>query len=194
MADSSVSTLKRRENKEYFEAFNYVGWCTWEHYHYDIDETKILNDLDAIEASGIPVRYVLIDDGHIANKNRQLTSLIPDKKRFPNGWSRIMNRKQTDKIRWMGLWYSLSGYWMGISADNDFPADVQQALYAYNGSLLPGTSTKNIETFYEYYIHTLKKNGFDFLKIDNQSFTLPLYMGGKQAVRQAKDLFIYFSL
>ncbi|WP_291590553.1 Sip1-related alpha-galactosidase [Bacteroides sp.] len=187
MADSSVSTLKRRENKEYFEAFNYLGWCTWEHYHYDIDETKILNDLDAIEASGIPVRYVLIDDGHIANKNRQLTSLIPDKKRFPNGWSRIMNRKQTDKIRWMGLWYSLSGYWMGISADNDFPADVQQALYAYNGSLLPGTSTKNIETFYEYYIHTLKKNGFDFLKIDNQSFTLPLYMGGKQAVRQAKE-------
>lgn len=187
MADSSVSTLKKREKKEYFEAFNYLGWCTWEHYHYDIDETKILNDLDAIEASGIPVRYVLIDDGHIANKNRQLTSLVPDKKRFPNGWGRIMSRKQTDKIRWMGLWYSLSGYWMGISAENDFPADVQQALYAYNGSLLPGASTKHIETFYEYYIHTLKKNGFDFLKIDNQSFTLPLYMGGKQAIRQAKE-------
>ena len=96
MADSSVSSLKKREKKEYFEAFNYLGWCTWEHYHYDIDETKILNDLDAIEASGIPVRYVLIDDGHIANKNRQLTSLVPDKKRFPNGWSRIMNRKQTE--------------------------------------------------------------------------------------------------
>lgn len=187
VADSSISTLKKREKKEYFEAFNYLGWCTWEHYHYDIDETKILDDLDAIEASGIPVRYVLIDDGHIANKNRQLTSLVPDKERFPNGWNHIMNHKQTDKIRWMGLWYSLSGYWMGISADNDFPADVQQALYAYNGSLLPGTSTKNIETFYEYYIHTLKKNGFDFLKIDNQSFTLPLYMGGNQAVRQAKD-------
>ena len=33
----------------------------------------------------------------------------------------------------------------------------------------------------------MKKNGFDFLKIDNQSFTLPLYMGNSQAVRQAKD-------
>lgn len=187
MTDKTVSSLQKRENKKYFEGFDYLGWCTWEHYHFNIDETKILNDIDAIEASGIPVRYILIDDGHIANEKRRLTSLTPDKQRFPNGWTRIMNRKQDDKIKWMGLWYSLSGYWMGISADNDFPKEIQQTLYPCNDCLLPGISTDNIETFYEYYIHTMKKNGFDFLKIDNQSFTLPLYMGNSQAVRQAKD-------
>ena len=187
MTDKTVSSLQKREDKKYFEGFDYLGWCTWEHYHLNIDETKILNDIDAIEASGIPVRYILIDDGHIANEKRRLTSLTPDKQRFPNGWTRIMNRKQDDKIKWMGLWYSLSGYWMGISADNDFPKEIQQTLYPYNDCLLPGISTDNIETFYEYYIHTMKKNGFDFLKIDNQSFTLPLYMGNSQAVRQAKD-------
>ena len=187
IAKKAVSALRKRADKEYFNAFDYLGWCTWEHYHYDIDETKILNDIDAIEASGIPVRYVLIDDGHIANKNRQLTSLVPDKKRFPNGWSRIMKRKQADKIRWIGLWYSLSGYWMGISAENDFPPEIRQVLHSYNGSLLPGTSTEKIETWYEYYVRTMKEYGFDFLKIDNQSFTLPLYMGGTQVIRQAKD-------
>lgn len=187
MTDKTVSSLQKREDKKYFEGFDYLGWCTWEHYHFNIDETKILNDIDAIEASGIPVRYILIDDGHIANEKRRLTSLTPDKQRFPNGWTRIMNRKQDDKIKWMGLWYSLSGYWMGISADNDFPKEIQQTLYPCNDCLLPGISTDNIETFYEYYIHTMKKNGFDFLKIDNQSFTLPLYMGNSQAVRQAKD-------
>lgn len=187
MTDKTVSSLQKREDKKYFEGFDYLGWCTWEHYHFNIDEAKILNDIDAIEASGIPVRYVLIDDGHIANEKRRLTSLTPDKQRFPNGWTRIMNRKQDDKIKWMGLWYSLSGYWMGISADNDFPKEIQQTLYPCNDCLLPGISTDNIETFYEYYIHTMKKNGFDFLKIDNQSFTLPLYMGNSQAVRQAKD-------
>lgn len=187
MTDKTVSSLQKREDKKYFEGFDYLGWCTWEHYHFNIDETKILNDIDAIEASGIPVRYILIDDGHIANEKRRLTSLTPDKQRFPNGWTRIMNRKQDDKIKWMGLWYSLSGYWMGISADNDFPKEIQQTLYPCNDWLLPGISTDNIETFYEYYIHTMKKNGFDFLKIDNQSFTLPLYMGNSQAVRQAKD-------
>lgn len=187
IADKKVSSLKRRADKKNFEAFEYLGWCTWEHYRDDIDETKILNAMDAIEASGIPVRYVLIDDGHIAHENRKLTSLTPDRQRFPHGWTRIMERKQAAKIKWIGLWYGLSGYWAGISAHNDFPQKIRQTLYAYNGSLLPGTSSTKIETFYKFFVHTMKKNGFDFLKIDNQSFTLPLYMGNVQAIRQAKD-------
>ena len=50
----------------------------------------------------------------------------------------------------------------------------------------PGTSTDKIEAWYEYHIRTMKEYGFDFLKIDNQSFTLPLYMGGTQVIRQGK--------
>lgn len=187
IADKTVSNLQKRIHKEYYEAFDYLGWCTWEHYHDDIDESKILSDLNNIEVSDIPVRYVLIDDGHIANKSRRLTSLIPDKKGFPEGWTNILKRKQEDKIRWMGLWYSLSGYWMGISAENDFPPEIRRTLYDYNGCLLPGRSPENIQTFYEYFVQTMGDYGFDFLKIDNQSFTLPLYMGGSQAVRQAKE-------
>lgn len=181
-----ISALQKRTDKDYFEAFKYLGWCSWEHYHYDIDETKMLNDLDGIEASGLPIRYVLIDDGHLANKNRQLTSFVPDRERFPNGWKNIISRKKEDKVKWMGLWYNFCGYWMGISPENDFPEKVKQSLYPYNGSLLPGQSRENIDTFYHYYIRTLKGYGFDFLKIDNQSFLLPLYMGNKEVVRQSK--------
>ena len=47
-----------------------------------------------------------------------------------------------------------------------------------------GSSYRSI---YFYIEDTMKKNGFDFLKIDNQSFTLPLYMGNTQVIRQAKD-------
>lgn len=181
-----VSALQKRTDKDYFEAFNYLGWCSWEHYHYDIDETKMLNDLDGIEASGLPIRYVLIDDGHLANKNRQLTSFVPDKERFPSGWKNIISRKKEDKIKWMGLWYNFCGYWMGISPENDFPEKIKETLYSYNGSMLPGKSKENIGTFYQYYIGTLKDYGFDFLKIDNQSFLLPLYMGNTEVIRQAK--------
>ena len=73
--------------------------------------------MKTIEASGIPIRYVLIDDGHLAHKNRQLTGFIPDKQRFPSGWKKIMSYKKENKIKWIGLWYSLSGYWMGLSPD-----------------------------------------------------------------------------
>lgn len=186
ISNRNVAALQKRTGKKYFEAFDYLGWCTWEHYHSDIDESKVLADMDAIEASGIPVRYVLIDDGHIANTNRRLTGLEPDKQRFPHGWSNIMKRKQENKMKWIGLWYSLSGYWEGISPQNDFPPKIQRTLYPFNGGVLPGPTAKNIHAFYRYYVRTLKDHGFDFLKIDNQSFTLPLYMGGTSVVRQAK--------
>ena len=186
IGNREVSALQKRTDKDYFEAFNYLGWCSWEHYHFDIDETKMLNDLDGIEASGLPIRYVLIDDGHLANKNRQLTSFVPDKTRFPNGWKNIISRKKEDKIKWMGLWYNFCGYWMGISPENDFPEKIKETLYSYNGSMLPGKSKENIGTFYQYYIGTLKDYGFDFLKIDNQSFLLPLYMDNTEVIRQAK--------
>lgn len=187
IADKNLSALQARRDKKYFEAFDYLGWCTWEHYHFDIDEAKVLSDISAIEVSGIPVRYVLIDDGSVSCNRNQLNSLEPLFNRFPSGWGKVMQRKNKEKIRWIGLWQALSGYWTGISADNDFPANIQRTLYPHNGSLLPGKSKENIQTFYHYYVQTLKDYGFDFLKIDNQSFTLPLYMGGTQAVRQATD-------
>lgn len=185
-SEKEAASIQERKDKAYFEAFRYLGWCSWEHYHMDIDEAKITADMAAIEASEIPVRYVLIDDGHIANDNRQLLSLTPDKERFPHGWKPIMDLKKENKIKWIGVWYSLAGYWAGISDRNDFPEKIRQSLFSYNGTLVPGKKTDQIETFYNYFIGTLQDNGFDFLKIDNQSFSLPLYMGGSAAVRQAR--------
>ena len=187
MKNTEISDLKSRTTKEYFEAFRYLGWCTWEHYHYDIDESKIVSDMEAIESSGIPIRYVLIDDGHLANKDRQLTSFTPDRQRFPAGWKNIMSRKKDNKIKWIGLWYSLSGYWMGLSPENEFPQTIRQTLYRHNTCLLPGKDSVHIRTFYHYYVSTLKEYGFDFLKVDNQAFTLPLYMGSNESIRQATD-------
>lgn len=94
MKNTEAADLKSRTAKEYFEAFRYLGWCTWEHYHDDINESKIINDMKTIEASGIPIRYVLIDDGHLAHKNRQLTGFIPDKQRFPSGWKKSCHTKR----------------------------------------------------------------------------------------------------
>ncbi len=98
MADREASSLKHRNRKNYFEAFEYLGWCTWEHYHFDIDEAKIIKDMKEIEQSNIPVRYVLIDDGHIANRALQkLTSFTPDSRKFPDQWRNIMAMKKEEK-------------------------------------------------------------------------------------------------
>ncbi|WP_455586323.1 Sip1-related alpha-galactosidase [Bacteroides sp.] len=184
--NTETSSLIKREDKVFFEAFNYLGWCTWEHYHYDINETKILKDLDTIEASGLPIRYVLIDDGHLSHTDRQLKSFVPDKERFPNEWKKILARKRDTGIKWFGLWYALSGYWEGVALKNDFPEEVKKHLYTAHNCLLPGPDSCSIRTFYQYYVRSMKNYGFDFLKIDNQAYTLPLYMGEKESVRRAR--------
>lgn len=186
MAGGEKAGLRKREEKEIPEPFAYLGWCTWEHYHKNIDEMRLLADLRDIEHSDIPVRYVLIDDGHVRNKQDQLSSFLPDSVNFPGGWAPLLNVRRPEKIRWMGLWYGFPGYWQGISADNDFPDRIKACLYPYGGSMLAGKSRKRIDTFYRYYLESLRDFGFDFLKIDIQSFVLPLYMGGTEVIRQAK--------
>lgn len=186
MGNRRVSDLKKRRKKGIPEPFAYLGWCTWEHYHRNINEEQLLQDIGEIERSKIPVRYVLIDDGHVRNKKEQLCSFLPDSVKFPRGWDPLLNVRQNGKIRWMGIWYGFPGFWQGISADNDFPARIRECLYPFKGSMLPGEGEKNIKNYYRYYVESLAAQGFDFLKIDVQSFMLPLYMGGTNAVRQAK--------
>lgn len=185
--DVRYGTARMRTEKKYFEAFNYLGWCTWEQYHFDIDEPKLLRDIDLIENSGLPIRYMLIDDGHLQSNKEQLSSFTPNSKKFPNAWSSIINKKKEDKIKWMGLWYNFTGYWDGISLENDFPQSIKENLYPNQKAMLPGKNSMQINSFYRYYLETIKHDGFDFVKIDNQSFMLPLYMGGTNAIQEARD-------
>ncbi len=186
IANPETSSLQKRTNKTYYEAFDYLGWCSWEHYHFDIDESKLLMDLKAINSSAVPIRYVLIDDGHVDSDKEQLVSFLPDKNKFPDQWKNIIACKKEDEIKWMGLWYNFCGYWKGISPENKLNETINKRLYLYNGSLLPGKSEDEIKAFYNTYVSTLKNFGFDFLKIDNQSFMLPLYMGDTDAIKKAK--------
>ncbi len=182
-----IADIRRREKKVFPEPFHYLGWCSWEHYYKNIDEKQLLVDFRRIEDSGLPVRYVLIDDGHVQSKRDQLTSFTPDPEKFPRGWEPILSTRRQDKIRWIGLWYALPGYWQGIAADNEFPEEINHCLFPYNKSLLPGKNRKEIETYYRYYLGSLHAYGFDFLKIDVQSLQLPLYMGGERAIPQARE-------
>lgn len=185
--DARYSTARMRTEKKHFEPFNYLGWCTWEQYHFDINESKLLKDIDLIENSDLPIRYILIDDGHPQSNKEQLSSFTPDSKKFPNAWSTIINKKKEDKIKWMGLWYNFTGYWNGISSENDFPQSIKENLYANQKAMLPGKNNTQINSFYRYYLETIKHDGFDFVKIDNQSFMLPLYMGGTNVIQAARD-------
>ena len=64
-------STRLRETKRYPEAFRYLGWCSWEEYRSKIDEKTLLDAVDSIEAAGLPVRWLLVDNGYVDEEGRR---------------------------------------------------------------------------------------------------------------------------
>ena len=186
-------SARLRSQKHYPQIFRYLGWCSWEEYRSKIDEQILLGAVDAIEKSGVPVRWLLVDDGHLDNRNRQLLSFQPNAK-FPHGWRSLLARRRPDKIRWMGVWLNFNGYWNGISPQNKLGALNEHLAPAAGGQrtrkmamLEPKLGFTHSLAFYNAMIGAARAAGFDFVKVDNQAGNLRLYRGGEQPVQAAVE-------
>lgn len=184
---------RMRTQKTYPEAFCYLGWCSWEEYHHKISEDVLTGAIDAIEASGLPVRFVLIDDGHFDDDDARVRSFQPNPDLFPNGWEPILRRRSPDGLRWIGLWLNFNGYWDGIAPENSFgdlndyltPVEAKNEKRNHLQRLLPDGRQGSSMLWYDAMVSAARGHGFDFLKIDNQAANLMFYKGGKQPVRSA---------
>lgn len=157
-----------RVNKDYPEAFKYLGWCSWEHFRKNIDSDKLLQAARAIEDSDLPIRWFLVDDGFQTQEGSGLKSFAPDPKKFPQGWEPLLQMRKEDKIKWFGLWHSYMGLWGGIHPENEF-GDLNEDFIPFGKRLGPGGSKEGTQRFYDAFIGSVADYGFDFVKIDNQS-------------------------
>ncbi len=177
-----------RYKKHYNEPFRYLGWCSWEQYKKQIDEATLLNAIDNIEASGLPVRWFLVDDGHQESQGNRLVSFEPSPKKFPNGWKPVLARRDESRIKWFGLWHCFYGLWGGIAKDNKL-GELNQHLRPQNHqSLLVKGDKTSAQEFFGRMIKTVEKQGFDFVKIDVQSLALRKYQGTANAVQAYSHL------
>ncbi len=160
-----------RMKKTYPEAFKYLGWCSWEHFRKKIDSGKLVQAAEAIEESGLPIRWFLVDDGFQVQEGTALKSFAPNPAAFPEGWGPLLSMRKDDKIRWFGLWHSYMGLWNGIHEQNEFGA-LNSDLIPFGKHLGPGKSKAGAQRFYDAFIGSVADYGFDFVKIDNQSLYL----------------------
>jgi hypothetical protein len=176
-----------RSDKEYPEPFKYLGWCTWEHFKKDINEEIIKTAINDIKSSDLPIRWVLIDDGYLDQKNRQLLSFGVDKNKFPNGWKSITSLKD-EKLKWMGIWRNFNGYMDGVSTNNTMSTiseDLNTLVYGQNGSktrMMTKNSFASANAFYDAMTSDTKNNGFDIIKVDFQSNNLLFNTGEENPV------------
>ncbi|MBP0904157.1 Sip1-related alpha-galactosidase [Mariniflexile gromovii] len=183
--DKVKENIKWRSEKEYPEAYKYLGWCSWEHYKHTINEEVILDALKGMKESKIPFRWMLVDDGYLDHKSGQLLSFGVDKKKFPNGWEPIISQKD-DKIKWMGIWCNFNGYFGGVSPEHNM-TNLQEHLAARNPSgkkpiLMPKISEEAANAFYNEMTKTTKDNGFDIIKVDFQSDNFRNNTGASNAI------------
>lgn len=179
-SDSMKRGAKLREMKDYPEPFEYLGWCSWEHFKGGINEENILGAIDDIEASGVPVRYIIVDMGHTAERGGAMTSFAPDAEKFPNEWGPILERRNPDRIRWMALWHYFEGCHRGFHVDNDFGEEVNRHLKPLEEgghSMTIRNCQEAANEFYRAFMGSVKDYGFDLLKTDFQSLQLPRLAG-----------------
>lgn len=183
-----------RHQKVYPEMFTYLGWCSWEQYRRKISSDLLVNDMKKIEKSSLPIRWVLVDDGHQhqtgtgMNDSRLLSfGTLPET--FPNGFKDIMAQK-SEKIKWTGVWHAMNGQWQGLNPEHqirELDGHLVKIDKKLKGEpmevLMPKGDSISSWLFYKGLIGSTKEHGFDFVKIDNQSRQMSFYKGMDNAVK-----------
>jgi hypothetical protein len=187
-----------RHHKNYPEVFNHLGWCSFEEFKLNIDERIIVSSIRSLAASDVPVRWVIVDDGHVDDGTRggapaadtqegpgqvsatldalRLHAATPHPEKFPRGWQPVVESIRDTRIRWLGLWLNFNGYWGGIAANHSLGAELDAHLVTVApGVKLPGESTIDGEKFFEALTRPAREAGFHFLKVDNQAGNLRKY-------------------
>lgn len=175
--------FRTRDEKVYPEMFRYLGWCSWEEYHLDINAGLLERTRDDINASEIPVRFMLVDDGHqdFANSEpyflRRLRSFSPNPDKFPDGLAGLRSVRRDDGVKWFGLWLPFAAGMCGIDPEDNRMAELLPQLQPVPaGGLLPRDNTAAADAFMETMTGEAAA-GFDFIKVDFMSFPINYFAG-----------------
>ncbi len=194
--DKSIAkTFRLRSEKSYSEPYKYLGWCSWEEYRTNINEALLVKAAQDLKKSEVPVRFMLIDDGHQdrteikENKKnkRTLTSFNTDPELFPDGYGKILAERDTTSLKWFGLWLNMHGYWQGFTKENNGFGELNDCLREVpsTGLYMPKNDKDKIVRLYEHYFEPSVNAGFDFLKIDWQTSGMMMTNGAENPAQQA---------
>jgi hypothetical protein len=165
----------------------YIGWCTWNASDNGtkLNEEHILKGVATFTDKDFPLGWLLIDDGWFQHKGNQLQSLLPDGAKFPNGFRPLVQTlKKKNGLKYVGVWHAFNGYWNGIDPESDLGRHYKKELFSWTQKERPDLENAPLKTypfinptsdslysFYDSWHRYFKNQGFDFIKVDNQSVT-----------------------
>ncbi len=162
----------------------YIGWCTWNASEMgrNLNEEHIIEGVKTFTDKKFPLGWVLVDDGWFQHQNSQLQSLLPDPKKFPHGFKPMIDKlKKQYGIKYAGIWHAFNGYWNGIDPNSELGKQYKNQLFSWTQREQVDKESSpnktyyflkpegnNLYNFYSTWHQYLRKEGFDFVKVDNQ--------------------------
>ncbi len=177
---------KARAYKRYPQVFEKLGFCTWDAFYHQVDAKGIDQKLEELQNKGLPLGWVLIDDGWSATdgENAELTGLDAVLEKFPGGLKHTIDHiKKTYGVAHVGVWQALMGYWNGVKKGSPAYEALRDSLTVLpDGRHVP--DPKNSFAFWHTWHSRLERQGVDFVKIDEQSAPA-LFFGGRLTYGEA---------
>lgn len=167
-----------KKDRKYPDVFKYLGWCSWDAFHLQVNRDGLLQKAEEFKKENIPVKWLLLDDmwaqvknnTHPGKRDCSLYSFEADSQRFPNGLAETISAIKNNYDLKIGMWYPAVGYWGGIDPNGDIANDIPDALVTtFDGKVVPDYRTKKGSAFFESFNTFLKDCDADFIKVDFQS-------------------------
>ena len=168
--DAMPERFLLRNDRVYPERLRYFGFCSWDAFYSDVSAAGLVEKLQEFKEKGIPVRWLLIDDGWMQTGDRKLRSFQEDRRKFPEGLKGFARKaKEEYDVEKVGVWHSLQGYWHGIEPGSElYAAQKENLVRTAAGYYVPAWEEGKAFAFFNAWHDYLKRQGIDFIKVDNQ--------------------------
>ena len=169
---SGVLPVALRREREYPEMLRGFGFCSWNAFYQDVTAEGLFAKMDEFKAAGVPVDFVVIDDGWSLLQDGKLASFEADPEKFPGGLAPAVKRlKEEYGVRYVGVWHAIQGYWGGVSPEGAlYEQEKENLIFTKDGgTCLPAPDEEKAFAFYDHFYTALKAEGVDFVKVDVQA-------------------------
>lgn len=170
------------EEKSFPKQLDGLGMCTWNMCYNDLTSEKIFKKLDELREKKIPLKWFLLDSGWLQVNGSKLTSFYEDKEKFPEGMKNCIYKIKHDYgIKYVGVWQTFNGFWMGVDPDSELYIEQKDNLEKMpGGAENPSGDSEKAFKFWNSWHTYLEECGVDFVKVDSQS-TYPALCEGRKS-------------
>ncbi|MFP3240667.1 MAG: Sip1-related alpha-galactosidase [Caldivirga sp.] len=175
-ATSEVAVFKVRVRKARPRFMNGLGWCSWNALlGEDLSHGNVVRIVKGLRDRGVPVRWVIVDDGWQDLLNGMIRSIEPNKAKFPSGFKALTEELRGLGVEDVGLWFTINLYWNG--AAEQFIRALNADGFKTSRGYVPKPELGEAFRLYDAWLKVVRDYGFNFVKVDNQWSIHHLYRG-----------------